>query len=470
MGIKRYVAIKDNTITDAFRSNLVSRGTGSNMGLADSLEVFSIFGQASSSSLEATRFLVQFPVTTNDGGTNIQADRNSGKIPASGSVDFYLRLFNVAHGQTTPRDFTLVVQPISQSWQEGYGVDMEEYKDKTYNGTGSNWINAAAHTPWTLEGGDYLSSPTYQQTFDLGTGDLEINITELVENWITGSTGDKFENFGIGIRLTGSEESGNRSYYTKKFSARGSEYFFSRPIIEARWDSTRKDQRGLFYVSSSTLSAADNLNTIYFYNYFRGQLTDLPNVGTGEIYADVYSKIAGGTQQTTTPAQPVTGGWVSTGIYSASFALNTTEEVVFDRWFSGSIVYHTGTFMPIKFDSSNVYNTPDYIASITNLRPEYCNDDVTRLRVYTRLKNWNPTIYTVATAGIENHIIDNAYYKVFRIADDLDVIPYGTGSENHTRLSYDASGSYFEDSQFWLLKVLMILSLELNPQIGLGLP
>ena len=106
------------------------------MGLADSLEVFSIFGQASSSSLEASRVLVQFPVSSSDTGTTILADRTAGTIPASGSVNFYLRVFNVAHGQTLPRDFTLVVAHVSQSWEEGYGLDMDEYKDKTYDGTG----------------------------------------------------------------------------------------------------------------------------------------------------------------------------------------------------------------------------------------------------------------------------------------------------------------------------------------------
>ena len=50
MAIKRYFATKDNTITNAFKSNLTTRGTGSNMGQADILEVFSILGQASSSS------------------------------------------------------------------------------------------------------------------------------------------------------------------------------------------------------------------------------------------------------------------------------------------------------------------------------------------------------------------------------------------------------------------------------------
>ena len=40
MAIKRYVAESDNTITNAFEANLTTRGTGSNMGAADVLEVF----------------------------------------------------------------------------------------------------------------------------------------------------------------------------------------------------------------------------------------------------------------------------------------------------------------------------------------------------------------------------------------------------------------------------------------------
>lgn len=52
MSIKKFIAEKDTTITDAYKENLVSRGTNANMGAADSLEVFSIYAQASTSSLE----------------------------------------------------------------------------------------------------------------------------------------------------------------------------------------------------------------------------------------------------------------------------------------------------------------------------------------------------------------------------------------------------------------------------------
>ena len=47
MAIKRYFSNADNTITNAFQENMITRGTGSNMGAADILETFSILGQDS---------------------------------------------------------------------------------------------------------------------------------------------------------------------------------------------------------------------------------------------------------------------------------------------------------------------------------------------------------------------------------------------------------------------------------------
>ena len=127
---------------------------------------------------------------------------------------------------------------------------------------------------------------------------------------------------------------------------------------------------------------------------------------------------------------------------------------MFDRWFSGSSgsaitdsgvkVYHTGSFIPKKFNSSNIYSIPRYVTTITNLESEYYNNDSARLRLFTRLKDWSPTIYTVASTQIQNDIVDDAYFKVFRMIDEKDVIKYGTGSLNHTRLSYDVTGSYFD--------------------------
>ena len=121
MGIKKYIANKDNTITNAFRSNLTTRATGSNMGASDILETFSIYGQTYSSSSagvarsqELSRVLIQFPTA------DIEADRTAGSIPASGSVEFYLKVFNAKHSYTVPKNLKLIVAPVSSSWEEGF--------------------------------------------------------------------------------------------------------------------------------------------------------------------------------------------------------------------------------------------------------------------------------------------------------------------------------------------------------------
>ena len=75
MAIKKYIADKDNTITNAFDLNLSTRATGSNMGAADILEVFSIYGQETTSSIELSRALVQFPVS------DVISDRAAGTVP-----------------------------------------------------------------------------------------------------------------------------------------------------------------------------------------------------------------------------------------------------------------------------------------------------------------------------------------------------------------------------------------------------
>ena len=482
MGIKRYFASKDNTITNAFKSNLITRGTGSNMGQADILEVFSIYGQASSSSglsSELSRVLIEFDTT------DIASDRAAGDVPASGSVSFYLKMYNAKHGQTLPKSYTMEIKAITGStgtreWEEGFGLDMEGYTDSTVDGTGSNWINRKASTAWTTQGGDYANpdtdlSSSFTQTFDDGTEDLEVDVTTLVEQWLdsdgNGALGRK-NNYGFGVMLSSSHESESRSFYTKKFFARSSEFFFKRPVLEARWDSRDLDNRGNFIYSSSLATADENLNKIYLYNYFRGQLRNIPSVGTGNIYVSFFSGSADDSAPSGSALElvvdgvhvthaarnkVVTGSYSSTGIYTASVALTaatTPLKTVYDVWFQGgdsiadasvaTVQFQTGTIKPEKVYSYNIAPSEKYVTNITNLKQHYSREETARFRVYARQKNWNPTIYNVASTEIENDPIESGSYKIFRVIDELDVIPYGTGSDLHTAMSYDLSGNYFD--------------------------
>jgi hypothetical protein len=566
--IRRYYATKDNSITNAYQENLTTRGTGSNMGASDVLEVFSIYGQESSTSSELMRTIIQFDTT------QLVTDRASGKVPASGSVSWYLKMFNAPHSQTVPSEFDLIVSAVSGSWEEGYGLDMDFYEDLTKDGIGSNWINAkgplapatatldltaditltsvaqgrarntntfktivnaaaanptntilvsftgttaaiiATITPndgtnngstavnlttaelvglintgvvagktititdassfralqtatgggaqnlvasgegddvtatfsngdgkWVAEGGDYYVSPTFTQSFPSGLEDMELDVSELVEQWMTGSIGGGKDNHGFGIKLPNATETAARSFFTKKFFGRDSEFFFQRPVIEARWDSARRDDRADFRISSSAAPAVDNLNTLFLYNRPRGVLSNLPAVGTGSISVNLYSSL--GPSVAPLNSTPFTGSHLLEGIYQCEVFSDTVEEEIFDVWFSGSVEYFTGSISPQPFTFNN--QKAIYVLSMPNLRKEYRKHQSHELRLYVREKNWSPNIYTEAIkTSIPSLIIPSASYQIRRDIDDYVVVPYGTGSTLHTAMSYDVSGNYFE--------------------------
>jgi len=449
MAIIRYTATADAEITNAFKANLRTRATGSNMGQADTMGIFSIYGQAESSSLEQSRALVQFSTAS------ILLDRNAGKIPQSGSVNFYLRMFNSAHPFTHPSDFTMKVAGITgSSWTEGAGLDAEDYADKG----AVNWVSSSTGETWTSAGGDfYTAKPFYTQYFDSGVENLEIDITHLVESWMLGEKA----NYGVGVMLSGSYEDGTaqRSYYIKKFHARSSEYFFRRPVLEARWDSSVKDNRGNFYFSSSLATSADNANQLVFYNHIRGKLANVPNLPQNLIYVGIYSNSGSEGLPTGVPLQsPVTGGAASEGIYTASITLASQSlepsTYLYDVWFApGSSAalgatgneFHTGSaIVPKDFGSNHINPTNQYVTTCANLKNQYSRAETARFRFYTRKENWSPTIYSKASQTISRELIEDAFWKIHRVVDDLAVISYGTGSEKGTRMSYDADGNYFD--------------------------
>lgn len=492
MAIKRYNADADNTITNAFKADLSTRGTGANMGAADVLEVFSIRGQASGSvaglSSELTRTLIKFPIN------QIQTDRSASVIPLSGNVSFYLKMFNAPHAQTVPRQMYLMAHALTRSWEEGTGLDMEQYTDLTYGKEGSTWVGGGLTGSWEHIGGDFveendggvLGKNMFKVYFEQGTEDLEANITPLVEMWANdvGNVLGPLDNYGLILKLTGTQEAFNenyavystpnpsgslQSYYTKKFFSRSSEFFFKRPVIEARWDSSERDDRGNFFYSSSLAPAEDNLNTLFLYNYVRGQLRDIPEIGqTGSIMVSLYSGSANDTEPSGSALELsigggvsiaaetfATGGWYDTGIYTCSVALtaaSTPLETLYDVWSSGTIDdgdhlktrFHTGSIKPDSLQASSVNPSTKYVTSITNLRPIYYTEETARFRLYVRQKQWNPTIYTKATTEIENYIIESASYMVYRVTDDLNVIAHNTGSDSATLLSFDVSGNYFD--------------------------
>ena len=602
--IKNYTASADNTIVNTFKENLDNRATGSNAGRADILEVYSVYGRQTTSSQELSRVLIKFPID------QIANDRTNSRIPASGSVNFFLNLYDAETSRTVPNNMRLVVNPLFNDWQEGTGLDLEGYKDNTRGNEGSNWMirantpgvaeirtftfssdvkadygagsganyiklyngsgtdatarfnvwfndgsgdsapvadgtevevdisagsddtaaefaerfktavdalsaftatrdgavvtvtNAALgisthaikegiltpiaisitqkgtkETPWNSVsgGGDFLSGTTadyrYEQLFENGLENLQIDITPLVERWIRGSSGGGISNYGMGIKLTSSQEALNYSenvkassdkptqnipdgatisYYTKRFFARGSQYFFKRPTIQAKWDSAIRDHRGQFHISSS-LASTENINDIYFYNYVRGRLKTIPS--SDSLTVSIYSSSAGEPTSTrlrikdssNNYADSVTATQVETGVYKARLQVVEDLSVLHDVWSLGSAQIHTGTINTVPLGTALHAREPTYYINITNLQNNYAQDQTARFNVYVREKNWNPTIYTKAVASAPTITIPSASYRVVRVFDNLEVVAHDTGSGLlATGLSYDVSGNYFD--------------------------
>ncbi|MDB4676451.1 hypothetical protein OAH93_02290 [Flavobacteriales bacterium] len=551
-------------------------------------------------------------------------------------ANFYLRMFNAEHGQTLPKNAILVVEGLQTDWNEGHGLDMEEFSDLSNGDGSSNWEyansgngpataatatiaftdacvvnetiviistdgtsrtytakgsttagslqfintnaataatalascinNAAGHTSskitvvddgagtltltqvtlglsgdtaitstlsnvtvsgfsggfdaglgrvaWARQGGNFHQSPSFTASFAAGahgttgsgpTADLQVNVTDLIYEWYDYDSAYGKKNHGFIVRLTGSQEAyyqgnpagtdhdGNlnnltgstTSYYTKKFFARGTEFFYKQPCLEARWNDAVKDNTGNVWFSSSLAPQAENLNTIYMYNYVRGQLRNIPDIGTGPIYVELYSGSVGNTSPSTSsvllpqgggvvsaggsgdqpPGTVITGGYYATGIYTASFAITSSTAdynpptrlfssnitKIYAVWSNtgkheqaGRIEFLTSSFYPQKLDTPALNPATSYASSITNLRSIYSTNEQARFRLYVRQKDWNPTIYTKATTEADTFIIDSGSYRFFRVIDELDVIPFGTGSLLHTQTSYDVSGNYFD--------------------------
>ena len=426
MAIKRYDATQDNTITNAFKADLRTKATGSNMGASDILETFVIHGQTSASisaqNAEEARILIQFDLN------KISSDRSAGTIPASGSVNFYLKMFNAAHADTTPENLTLDVKILSASWDEGRGLDMENYTDIGK----CNWVSASSTTAWATTGSDYhaltaVNNFSGSVTFVKGNEDLELEVTPAVENWLDGTK----TNYGFLLKQTQAAITGSSgSLFTKMFHGRSTEFVMQKPVIEARWDDSRKDQRGSFILSSSVLSSENRLS-VAFYTASSGGAP----IGVRAIVTD----ITGAATTAVEAGKLIENGNEITGIYTASFATTSSFSELNDVWHSGSTEFFTGSFKPTSYKLLLEDRTEPYMSKITNLSSLYSTDDKPVFRVFVRPKRWQPTIYSVASVEIENTIIEDAYYKVFRIEDNLEVIPLGTGSTNHTRMSYDGT-------------------------------
>ena len=212
------------------------------------------------------------------------------------------------------------------------------------------------------------------------------------------------------------------------------------------------------FASSNLLAAVDNLHNLFMYNHFRGRLIDIgrsnSNLPTMKLYYSSGSVPEGEPRAFKNAAGAAVSSLaatrVSTGIYKCAFSfddniVNSRYPYLVDVWsFSGEEV-HTGSAMVInKHDFSNYNPDTNYVVSMPNLKKGYSKNETERFRLYVREKGWSPNIYTKAQSTPSTLMIQSASYKIIRVSDEEVVVPYNTGSDAATVLSYDDEGNYFD--------------------------
>ena len=423
MGFYRVFPLGDTWITNRSGKSVLHEFSGSNHGRSPALNVYSLEPETFSGSVDLARILLQFNVTELSGKIYDE------QIISSSSVSYFLRMFDMKHGDTIPESYDLFVYPMSRSFDFGNGIDDDNHRDDGV----ANWDQATSTTNWTTTGSDFLTTEygSGSQHFDQGQEDLEMNITDIMVNWLTGTLNEN----GIVVKLGDVEESASSDYFRKVFHGRETKFIDKMPYIEARWDDVLKDNRGNF--------AYDQDSSLYLYNLVRGELTDVtePISVRFQDHVDVVSASYNSV---------VTAARVEVGIYSASLNVMNTSSFSaswIDVWFSGAVSYMSAAFTPLVLTGSQIDPYDEFDVAISNLKRIYSSTEDARLIVSVRKRDFVTHVGSITSASLglirEREYIEKMYYSIENDETGEVVVPYGTGSIPYTQLSYNGDGNYF---------------------------
>jgi hypothetical protein len=176
--------------------------------------------------------------------------------------------------------YDLIAFPISTAWDEGRGYDLleSEFVFTRYGVpriTGySNWNSATTLTAWG-EAGVYANptastANTSSQHFSLGSEDIDMDITAMVQNWITGGT-----NNGLGIayarpyELTSSDTQSFSSFFTQHTNTS------FKPYIEVNYSQLIEDD--LNYISTNRTSK------VFLYTFSGDAAANYTSIGSVNV-------------------------------------------------------------------------------------------------------------------------------------------------------------------------------------------
>lgn len=454
------------------------RATDANVGKAATLDLFKLHDETkldnSGSQSELSRALIKFDISPLTSLTGSILDINSSNFSAT------LQMRDIMTGHAIPRNFTLSVFPLSQSFDEGVGLDTGKFDDisvanfitASYTTANNTWFTSGANAGGGLgaENIDYISSGNLndgngivsfekKQLFEKGDEDLSIDITTLLSATIASQIPD----FGFRLAFTGTEENDTKSRFVKRFASRHVANTFLRPRILVRFDDSIRDDHHNFYFDSS--------GTLFLNSYNRSERRNLvsgaaltPVTGDNcfvlQLRKGLFNHYVTGSQHTAG-----TDTTAIAGLYSATFALPSVESGLYTKrdsiasaltndghvdfttyWKSidGTVAFHTGTLrMHAPDRRSGQFGSREPQIIVTNAETSYGQNDTVRFKLFGRdIINENH-LPVKRPYSLPSVIYERIYYQVVDRVTGKVIIPYDTNN-NSTKVSTDSEGMFFE--------------------------
>jgi hypothetical protein len=468
--------LKDTYITD--KVTKTTRRTSANVGKAATIDLFKLYGvtqTAGNPNNELSRGLIKFDLS------ELKRDVAAGLIDTSSpTFQVKLKLVDVYGGQPNPTNFTLKVNPLSRSFDEGLGKDIVFFQDTDVsnfltasyaNGASNVWFASGANAKGVLGASniDIIETGNLQdglgvtnlfvtQSFVHGTENLDVDVTRIVSATLAGLIPDH----GFRLAFQDSEENDQQTRFVKRFGSSEASDPYVRPSLVFGYDDS--------VISNESNFTFDSPNTLFLYNYVRGNLANAvsgtsltPVTGPNSLLLKLVTRVSGVSGFSNfityvTASQHTIGSIPVTGVYKATFTLASGQtqfqtklrqsgSITFDQvWgsFDGSVAYYSGTLeVNPPAAATGPTNPRRYYVNVTNVTTEYADSDVARLKVFffdfttPSIKLTNVPLETPSVS------IQNAYYSVRDVITNAVAIPFDT-AKGSTKLSGDSQTMYFD--------------------------
>ena len=396
---KYYYSNKDSWISDISHSQ--------NYGGDEVLELHKAFSGDSVNGV--TRTLLHFDLT------DISKSIDEETTPTDAT--YHLKLYSTETSEF-PSTYEISAFALSQSWEEGTGklnsnpalqdgVTWKNYDHRTANFTWSlgttNGLGTSGSSSDRLEeegGGIWFTGSRFQQSqsFSYQSPDIDMDITNIVKRWITGSysgggepgnpasigaNDPKFpnglKNYGLILKFSGSYESSDNNRGDLKFFSSNTHTIYS-PKLEVRWNDSDSPAGN---THTASLSSLDMTGDVDNFIYVKGLRDEYKENETVKFRVGARKKYVGRTFATS--VQTITGSFIPTGSGFYSIKDIVTDETIIPF----------GQFTSMSIDSNSNYFKQD----LNTFQPN---------RVYK-------IILKVKYDDGQEHIIDDDYtFKVVR--------------------------------------------------------